>query len=194
MAEEQVQTPQAAETADEANGQTVTAEQFAELQKQFEQVKAAQSGETKKVAELTKALEEARADKEKALKSDSDRLAELEQKWKAAEEAANKERLKGTARELLTEAGIKANTRLLERLVGADADETAELVKAYMDDVEANRADIAKKFDRENGRTVSGPKREAPTSYEQLLDMSEEQLNSMDPKTIHKIISDAAKK
>jgi len=194
MADEQVQTPEAAGTETEAKVQTVSAEQFAELQKQFEQVKAAQSGETKKVAELTKALEEARAEKEKALKSDSDRLAELEQKWKAAEEAANKERLKGTARELLTEAGIKANTRLLERLVGADADETAELVKAYIDDVEANRADIAKKFDRENGRTVSGPKREAPTSYEQLLDMSEEQLNSMDPKTIHKIIAEAAKK
>jgi len=196
MAEEQAATQEAEQTAEateEKKEQAVTAEQLVELQKRLESITAAQAGSDRKVQELTRALAEERADKEAVKKSDSERLAELEQKWKAAQETATRERLKGVAREALTEAGVKANALLVERLVGADEEETAKIVQTYIKDVEENRAELAKKFDRENGRTVSGPKRDAPTSYEQLQELSDEQLANMNPKDIAKIIDDAVK-
>ena len=186
MADEE-RTAEPVETENAEGNQTVTREQFEDLQKKFESVLAAQSGSDKKVAELQKALNDERAEKEKAKKTEAERLAELEQKWQAAEQQATRERLKGVARDLLTEAGIKTNAKLLERLVGADAEETQDFVKTYIEDVETNRAELAKKFDRQNGRKVAGSEDEKPNSYDALLELPPSELDNFTAQEIYDI-------
>jgi hypothetical protein len=168
---------------------------------QFEAIKAAQAGSDRKVSELNKQLEELmkaltaeKAEKEKTSKTATERVADLEQKWQAAEAAAVRERLKGAAREKLTSANVKANAALLERLVGGDADETDKLVQAFIEDVEANRAESAKAYARDHGRRVESSRKDAPTTYEQIMQMSEDELAQFTKEELAEIIDRASAK
>lgn len=191
MSDEVVQTIEA-ETKTEDAAQTVTAEQFAELQRKLEATVSAQSGSDKRVRELTKALNEARAEKEAVVKTETERLAELEKKWQAAEQDASHQRLKAFARGLLDEASIKP-PRYFDRLIGDDEEETKKWVLDFVEDEKARTADRNKEFDRANGRTVSGPEKDVASTWDNLQNMSEDQLGQMDPKEIVRITREARK-
>lgn len=167
-------------------GQTVTAEQFAELQKRLESITAAQSGSDRKVAELTKALTEAKAAKEHTAKSADDRIAELEQARAESEAKARRADLRTFARGLLDEAGIKP-PKFFDRLIGNDEEDTKSWVEAFLSEEKDRTAERNREFDRDHGRVVDGPKRDTPTSYERLLEMSEEELRRMSPQAIAEI-------
>lgn len=178
-----------AETGDE-KVQTVTREQFDDLQKRLEQITAAQSGSDKKVAELTKALTEERKAKESTAKTAEQRIAELEQKWRAADDAARRADLRARARDLLEASGVRA-PKYLDRLIGNDEEETIRNVGLFIEDEKERVAERNKEFDREHGRTVSGPTRDVPSSYDKLLEMSDEELKRMNPKEVAAIINRA---
>lgn len=181
------QTQEAAETTQTDKAQTVTLEQF-------EASKQAQAGSDRKVGQLTtqvtdllKKLQAIEEEKVASTKTSEERIAELETKAQKAESETIHERLKGAARGLLSEAKVQANDRLLERLVGSTPEETQDLVTAYIEGVKANSAESAKEYARSNGRTVDGPGAQAPTAFANLNEMTEEQLQDMDPLDIYRL-------
>lgn len=169
--------------------QTVTIEQFAELQKKLEAVTAAQSGSDKKVLELTKALETERADKSKTEKTSEERIAALEAETSAAKKEAARERLKGAAREALSEAKVPANATILERLIGDDAEQTKALVDAYIETVKEITAEVNKAHDRAHGRTVDGSKKTRGLTADQFMQLSDEEQRQYSPEEVSKILA-----
>jgi hypothetical protein len=188
---DQDQTPEVAET-DTEEGQTVTREQFEELKKQLDAITKAQSGSDRKVSELTAELEKARAEKDNTSKTAEERIAALEKETTEAKAAANRERLKGVAREMLIEAKVKASGRNLERLVGTTLDETVELVKVYIEDAEAIRTEANRAHDREHGRSVQVSANAKTLDYAQLEQMSDEEIAQLPPEEIVRITTEAA--
>jgi len=176
---------------DDDKVQTVTAEQFAELQKRLEAITAMQSGSDKKVAELTKALTEERKAKESSAKTAEERIVELEKARSESEAKARRAELRTYARGLLDEAGIKP-PKIFDRLIGNDETETESWVKAFIADEQERTAERNKAFDRDHGRTVSGPTKDTPTSYERLTEMTDEELKRLSPKAIAEIVKKAA--
>lgn len=151
---------------------------------------AAQSGSDKKVQELLKALDQAARAKDVTEKTAEQRIAELEQKASEAEQTAKRSQLRNMARELLDEVNIKP-PKYFDRLIGNDEEETALWVKAYIDEEQTRIIEGNKKFDRENGRTIDGPKNEEPSSYEKLLQMTPEEIRRLGPKAIAEIVNKA---
>lgn len=163
--------------------QTVTAEQFAELQKQLEETRKAQSGSDRTVAELKKLLDQERAEKESASKTAEEKFAEriaaLESQTKQAEQKAKMASLRSRATDLLSEAGLKAPA-FLDRLIGDDDEATEELVAAYISDKKETLSEGAQAFAKQNGRKVTGTEPQSQNlTYDKLLAMSEEEYMSI---------------
>jgi len=195
MSDAQEQTLEAAETEEKTEEkQAVSAEQLEQLTAQLDAIKKAQAGSDKKVQELTEALRAKEEEASTVKKSAEEQIAEIRESLQKAEAEKERERLKGRAREMLDEQGLKAAPIVLERLVGTSEDETKELVEAFSAYMKDTLSENRMEYDRDHGRTVSGPKRDAPTSYDNLLDMSEEQMKSLDPRDIANIIKKEAER
>lgn len=173
--------------------QTVTAEQFVALQKQLEQITAAQSGSDKKVAELTKALTEAQKAKDETAKTAEERIAELEKTALDSQRAAEKERLRTFARGILDEASIKP-PKFFDRLIGNDEETTKQWVADFIQDEKERDVDRNKKFDRENGRVVNGPEEKGVDSWDKLLGLTEEQMRNLGPQVVARLTREAREK
>jgi len=183
---DQEQTQNADGTDDVKKEQTVTAEQFATLQKQLEQITAAQSGSDRKVKELTEALNAAKQEKEKTAKTDADRIAALEKESAANRKAADRERLKTFARGILDKASIKPPP-YFDRLIGDDEEDTKQWVDDFVKDEQAKQAERNKQYDRDNGRKVDTSGDEKVDTWDKLLTLSDDQLSRMDPKEIKRL-------
>lgn len=138
--------------------QTVTREQFAELQRQLEETRKAQSGSDRTVAELRKALEQkeqeaANAEKTAQQKAE-ERIAEIEKKLQAAEAEKERATQRGVAQQLLSDEGIKA-PKFLDRLIGKDGEETEAMVKEYIETVKQTKLSAADEFAKKNGRKIT---------------------------------------
>ena len=142
---------QTAEHAEEK--ETVTAEQFQEMQDRYEQILKAQSGSDKKVKELMDELKQEREDKEKNKKTSEQRLIELEQKWREAERATERAEMKNYANQLLSAENIK--TKFIDKLLGSTKEETEENVKDFIEEQKALKASVADEFARLHGRKVT---------------------------------------
>jgi hypothetical protein len=178
--------------------QTVTAEQFAELQKQLEETRRAQSGSDRTVAELKKLLEQERAEKENASKTAEEKFAEriaaLEAQTKQAEQKARMASLRSKATDLLTEAGLKAPA-FLDRLIGDDDEATEELVKAYIEDKQETLTEGRKSFAKENGRRVTGTEQpDNNLDYAKLNRLSDEEVKNIPADVLDAIMEAAMKK
>ena len=183
---DQEQTQNADGTDDVKKEQTVTAEQFATLQKQLEQITAAQSGSDRKVKELTEALNAAKQEKEKTAKTDADRIAALEKESAANRKAADRERLKTFARGILDKASIKPPP-YFDRLIGDDEEDTKQWVDDFVKDEQVKQAERNKQYDRDNGRKVDTSGDEKVDTWDKLLTLSDDQLSRMDPKEIKRL-------
>jgi len=183
---DQEQTQNADGTDDVKKEQTVTAEQFATLQKQLEQITAAQSGSDRKVKELTEALNAAKQEKEKTAKTDADRIAALEKESAANRKAADRGRLKTFARGILDKASIKPPP-YFDRLIGDDEEDTKQWVDDFVKDEQVKQAERNKQYDRDNGRKVDTSGDEKVDTWDKLLTLSDDQLSRMDPKEIKRL-------
>jgi len=128
----------------EQEKQTVTAEQFEELQRQLEETRKAQSGSDRTVAELRKKLEEKEREAESAGKSAeekaAERIAEIEKKLADAERDRLKATQESLAVRLLSDAGVTKTPKIFSRLVGESEDETKALIQEYLEDIQELRA------------------------------------------------------
>ena len=190
---DQSQTETAETESTEAKVETVTAEQFQDLQAKLEAITSAQSGSDRKVAELTSALTAANEAKASTKKTAEDRIAELEQKTQQSEAKVLRAQLKTVARGILDEAELKPPA-YFDRLIGDNEEETKALIGTYIEDERQKTIARNKQFDADHGRILEEPNREVPTSYEKVLEMSEEQLKGLGKDAIAQVIKDSMKK
>jgi len=192
MAEEKANPAEGTEEQKEEK-QTVTAEQFAELQKQLEETRKAQSGSDRRVKELTDLLKEKEQKANDAEKSAeqkfAERIAALEQKAQQSDKAAHMAQQKAVAIGLLGDAGLKA-PKFLDRLIGENAEETQTLINDYIETLNGQKLSAAEEFAKKNGRTVTDPDKGGygGMSYQQLVQLPEAEFNAIPPEIIDKAI------
>lgn len=153
------------EKTGEETEQTVTYEQFVELQKRLDETKSAQSGSDRRVQELTELLkqrEQAAAEEKKTSEEKmAERMAEIESQLQNERRDKQLALQRGVAVELLSEVGLKP-PKYLDRLIGEDAETTEALIKEYIADKQAavlqGKDEVAKK----HGRVVT---KTDPTGY-----------------------------
>ena len=162
---EDVANPAVETEGHEAEEQTVTYEQFIQLQKKLDETKSAQSGSDRRVQELTELLKQreqaAENDKKSADEKSAERMAAIEQKLADAEREKKLAMQRSVAMELLSEVGLKA-PKFLDRLIGEDAETTQALVKDYIEDKQASVLQGKDEVARAHGRTVT---KTDPTGY-----------------------------
>jgi len=162
----------------ESKVETVSIEQFQELQRQFAETKKAQSGSDKTVTELKKLLLEREKEADEASKTSEEKFAERIKALEVDKEQAIAEKLKADQRslaiQLLNDKGIKA-PGYLNRLLGKDAEETEALITEYMEERLSVELSVADKFAKDNGRKVNKGKTDVKT----LDDYSDEEIDSM---------------
>ena len=195
MAEDQA--PESGAEATEAEStesggedQTVTREQFekelAALKKQYEsEAKKEIAGLNRKVSELTQAKKDAEDAGKSELQKLQERMDEIDREKAELRMVALREKAARTA-------GLDPKYDHL--ITGTDEQSIGKSVELLVQFKQEAVTEATKKHDRENGRTVSGPARDAPTSYDRLQEMSEDQLKSMNPRDIARIIEEAAGK
>ena len=162
---EDVANPAVETEGQEAEEQTVTYEQFIQLQKKLDETKSAQSGSDRRVQELTELLKQreqaAENDKKSADEKSAERMAAIEQKLADAEREKKLAMQRSVAMELLSEVGLKS-PKFLDRLIGEDAETTQALVKEYIEDKQASVLQGKDEVARAHGRTVT---KTDPTGY-----------------------------
>ena len=162
---EDVANPAVETEGQEAEEQTVTYEQFFQLQKKLDETKSAQSGSDRRVQELTELLKQreqaAENDKKSADEKSAERMAAIEQKLADAEREKKLAMQRSVAMELLSEVGLKS-PKFLDRLIGEDAETTKALVKEYIEDKQASVLQGKDEVARAHGRTVT---KTDPTGY-----------------------------
>ena len=162
---EDVANPAVETEGHEAEEQTVTYEQFIQLQKKLDETKSAQSGSDRRVQELTELLKQreqaAENDKKSADEKSAERMAAIEQKLADAEREKKLAMQRSVAMELLSEVGLKS-PKFLDRLIGEDAETTKALVKEYIEDKQASVLQGKDEVARAHGRTVT---KTDPTGY-----------------------------
>lgn len=140
--------------------QTVTIEQFedlntqlAESKKLFDDLKKAQSGADSKVTELQKLLKQKEEDEKTEEQKFADRLKGIENELESTKAEKQAAILKGLAIQLLSEKKITA-PKYLDRLIGKDAEETEANIMEYIEERLALELSVADEFAKSNGRTV----------------------------------------
>jgi septal ring factor EnvC (AmiA/AmiB activator) len=171
--------------------QAVTAEQLAEVKRQLEETRKAQSGSDKRVKELQEMLKQKEREAEEAEKSAEqkaeERIAEIEKKLQQAEREKQHATQRGLAQQLLSDEGIKAPS-FLDRLIGESDEETEAAVKEYIESIKQTKLSAADEFAKKNGRKVEGGKSGGPTTYEDLKGMSREEIEALPTETLDKIL------
>jgi len=171
--------------------QTVTMEQFEELNTQlaeskklFDDLKKAQSGSDNKVTELQKLLRQKEEDGKTEEQRFADRVKSIEDELEATKTEKQAAVLKGLAIQLLSEKKIKA-PKYLDRLIGKDAEETEDLIMGYIEERLALELSVADEFAKNNGRTVQRNKSKG--DMKTLEDYSDEEIESMSSAEFQKI-------
>lgn len=189
-----VETEEQGEGQEEKQEQTVTAEQFAELQRQLEETRKAQSGSDRTVAELRKALEQKEKDAANAEKTAQqqaeERIAEIEKKLQQAEAEKQRATQRGLAQQLLSEEGIKAPS-FLDRLIGSQDEETEAAVKEYIESIKQTKLSAADEFARKNGRKVTETDKSKGGGT--LDDYTDEQIQAMTNEEFLKVMERSKK-
>ena len=138
--------------------QTVTYEQFVELQKKLEETKSAQSGSDRRVQELTELLKQreqaAEQEKKSAEEKMAERMAQIESELQAERRDKQLALQRSIAVEMLGEVGLKA-PKYLDRLIGEDAESTEALIKEYIEDKQAAVLQGKDEVAKAHGRTVT---------------------------------------
>jgi hypothetical protein len=189
MAEENIVTE--GESTEEQEVQTVTMEQFEELnsqlassKKMFDDLKKAQSGADSKVTELQKLLklkeEEGKSEEQKF----ADRVKSIEDELQATKAEKQAAVLKGLAIQLLSEKKVTP-PKYLDRLIGQDAEETESLIMGYIEERLALELSVADEFAKSNGRTVQRNKGKG--EFKTLDDYSDAEIEAMSNSEFEKI-------
>lgn len=178
--------------------QTVSAEQFASLQKQLEETRKAQSGSDRTVQELKELLKqrerEAEEQKKTADEKMAERMADIESKLKAAEREKQLALQRSVAVELLSEVGLKA-PKYLDRLIGEDAETTEAMIKDYIADKQAavlqGKDEVAKK----HGRVVTktDPTGYGGMTYKEMASLPESEFNKIPSEVVEKAMDSELK-
>lgn len=142
------------------------------MERELERLRKELSGRDRKIAEMQKErmTEEERRQAELE-ETKSLILEERTQRIKAENRAA--------ARDMLTEAGIARVPRILDELVKDDPEATRDAVGKYIEERKEERAEWAKEYARQNGRTVSGPREDSPDN--KLPELTPEQMRRLPP-------------
>ena len=162
--------------------------QMAEKDRLLEEIKKAQSGSDKRVTELTEALKQKEADADNAKKSAeeqfAERVANLEKENAEAKRKALEAEQRSLAISLLNDKGLKPPT-FLQRLVGANDEETEKAITDYIEAIEQTKKSVAEEFAKKHGRTiVDGGKPRAGT----LDDYSDEELKRLTDEEFQKVM------
>ena len=183
---ETVETPVAEQESHEEQVRTVTIEQFEELRKQLEETRKAQSGSDRTVTELRKALELKEKEAENASKTQEEKFAErlqqIEDELNSTKAEKQRAILKNHAMQLLTENGVKS-PKYLDRLIGKDAEETEELIMAYVEDQLETKLSAADEIAKRGGRKIEKGK----SDMRMLSDYTDEELASMSDDELLKV-------
>ena len=178
-------------TEEQEEVQTVTMEQFEELntqlaasKKMFDDLKKAQSGSDNKVTELQKLLRQKEEDGKSEEQKFADRVKTIEDELKTAKDEKQAAVLKGLAIQLLSEKKIKA-PKYLDRLIGKDAEETEELIMGYIEERLALELSVADEFAKSNGRTVQRNKGKG--DFKTIDEYSDAEIEAMSSSEFEKI-------
>jgi len=179
------------ESTEEQEVKTVTLEQFAEVQKQneeiqklFDDLKKAQSGSDKAVTLLQQQLKQKEEEGKSEEQKFADRVTELENKNTATEAREQAAVLKGLAIQLLSEKKVSA-PKYLDRLIGKDAEETETLIMAYIEERLALELSVADEFAKNNGRTVQ--KNKGKGDFKTIDEYSDAEIEAMSNSEFEKI-------
>ena len=190
---EDVANPAVETEGHEAEEQTVTYEQFIQLQKKLDETKSAQSGSDRRVQELTELLKQreqaAENDKKSADEKSAERMAAIEQKLADAEREKKLAMQRSVAMELLSEVGLKA-PKFLDRLIGEDAETTKALVKEYIEDKQASVLQGKDEVARAHGRTVTktDPTGYGGMTYQQMQALPDAEFNKIPSSVVEQAV------
>ena len=190
---EDVANPAVETEGQEAEEQTVTYEQFVQLQKKLDETKSAQSGSDRRVQELTELLKQreqaAENDKKSADEKSAERMAAIEQKLADAEREKKLAMQRSVAMELLSEVGLKA-PKFLDRLIGEDAETTQALVKDYIEDKQASVLQGKDEVARAHGRTVTktDPTGYGGMTYQQMQALPDAEFNKIPSSVVEQAV------
>ena len=190
---EDVANPAVETEGHEAEEQTVTYEQFIQLQKKLDETKSAQSGSDRRVQELTELLKQreqaAENDKKSADEKSAERMAAIEQKLADAEREKKLAMQRSVAMELLSEVGLKS-PKFLDRLIGEDAETTQALVKDYIEDKQASVLQGKDEVARAHGRTVTktDPTGYGGMTYQQMQALPDAEFNKIPSSVVEQAV------
>ena len=190
---EDVANPAVETEGHEAEEQTVTYEQFIQLQKKLDETKSAQSGSDRRVQELTELLKQreqaAENDKKSADEKSAERMAAIEQKLADAEREKKLAMQRSVAMELLSEVGLKS-PKFLDRLIGEDAETTKALVKDYIEDKQASVLQGKDEVARAHGRTVTktDPTGYGGMTYQQMQALPDAEFNKIPSSVVEQAV------
>ena len=186
--------------------QTVTAEQFAALQKQyeasqkmFEDLKKAQSGSDKTVTELQKLLAQKEKERENEKLTNEEKNAKAIAELQAAIEQERSEKLyavnKSLATQMLIDADLKV-PRLLDRLIGKTEEETLKFVNDYIEDRQDDIATEKDIYAKNNGRKVVDTtlKSMDAMSYEDMVNLPQDKFDAIPKDVVTKAMNTALRR
>jgi hypothetical protein len=198
MAEDQNHDQNTEESGNEED-QTFTKEQAEKLA--ADAVAKATESLKKEYGGIQSGLQKTVNEKDAELKKLREAQMSDEEKWKAEMEETrrliNEEKSlrikaenKSVAQTLLNEAGLKVSQKLLDRLVADDVEQTKEFVSAYIETAKELTAEANKAHDRANGRRIETVHKDGgKVSYDQLREMSDDEIKQFSPEEIAKITS-----
>lgn len=137
----------------EEKAQTVTIEQFEELKAQLEATKSAQSGSDKTVKQLQDLLKQKEAEKEAAVRTESERIEAIEKELRNSKEREEKAVQEKIALGLLANEGLKA-PGFLSKLIGKDDAETQANIAEYIEDHKTAGLQKADEIAKKSGRKI----------------------------------------
>ncbi len=189
--------------------QTVTREQFNEMEKrnvesqallkesltEFEKLKKSQSGADAKVTELQKQIkqqkDEGKSAEEKLLQDFGEKLESIEKERDSEKVEKQQAILKGLAIQLLSEKKISA-PKYLDRLIGKDAKETEANIMQYIEERLELELSIADEFAKNNGRRIQTADRKG--DMKTLDDFTDDEIRKMSNAEFLKIQGRSKKK
>lgn len=198
MAEDTATQGESTEEQTQQEAQTVSAEQFAELQKQLEETRKAQSGSDRRVQELTQMLEQREQKAEEEKKSleekNAERMAQLEEKFQNSEREKQMAFQRSIAMEMLGEVGLKS-PQYLDRLIGDDEAQTRELIQSYIDDKQAAKFEGKEEVAKKHGRTVTktDPSGYGGMSYQEMQKLPDSEFNKIPSEVVEKAMESELK-
>ena len=171
--------------------QTVTVEQFEELNTQlaeskklFDDLKKAQSGSDNKVTELQKLLKQKEEDGKTEEQKFADRVKSIEDELNATKAEKQAAVLKGLAIQLLSDKKVSP-PKYLDRLIGKDAEETETLIMGYIEERLALELSVADEFAKNNGRTIQ--KNKGKGDFKTIDEYSDAEIEAMSNSEFEKI-------